>query len=81
MSIPNPLAHINRYGERHLDTVTLRHLLDHAKASISYNANLKVEIEKVSGAKDYVDKGFQRDDDQNQEAIERIEAELKKRDT
>lgn len=78
MSIPNPLTHIDEYGEANLDSVTLRHLLDHAQASIAYNREtLRMLPKEMKG--DYARLGFEEEDKAHHAAIERIKAELKRR--
>lgn len=82
MSLPDPLTHINTYGERRLDTGTLKHLLTGAHKALGINIAILSQYRENdhAGRSEWLAL-TKEEDDANAEAVKRIRAELTRRET
>jgi hypothetical protein len=78
MSMPHALRHIDKYGEINLDTTTLRHLRDHAVEANAEDKRVRDQLSPDLQKKEW-DPVFAKDTEERNEAVRRIDAELKRR--
>lgn len=82
MSIPDAFSHINIYGEDKLDVPTLRTLRENALKGIAQDKEVRDKIVETNGeeaTRKEWDPIFAVDTENRQLAVNRIDAELKRR--